>query len=79
MLHLDLLPGDLTTEPTIRAMLEWWNSLRVCDDPGAATWGELELLERQVTDCLVRRPPDVARASSLTAEAMHRMTGDLEL
>lgn len=52
-----------------------WNSLRTGDDPGATNWEVLERLEREVTDCLAKRPPDVMNAWSKTAKALLLIAG----
>lgn len=58
-----------------RMIAEWWSELRICGESGATTWEDLELLEREVTDCLALDPPDVCHAESLTALAMLRISG----
>jgi hypothetical protein len=73
--------SGLSSEPSdddankIRLMAEFWNALRICEDTGAASKESLEELERGVTECLYARPPDIERAESLTACAMHLMAG----
>lgn len=56
---------------------DWWNSLRVSEDPGATTWEVLDGLEREVTDCLAVEPQDMSRAESLTALAILLVAGRL--
>lgn len=70
-------PGDLvdSLEDEIRRIVEFWNRLRVCEELGATSWGALEPIERQVTECLGQSPRDVAKAASLTAEAMLLVAG----
>lgn len=63
----------------IRQIAEFWNQLDVCDDPGKTTWGVLDGLKREVTDCLYRKPPDLNKAESLTAYAMLLMAGSESL
>ena len=78
--QLDLSPDEAdTAEVRIRLMVDWWNDLRVCDDSGATTWEELDGLEREVTDCLAKKPPDANRAEALTAYAMLLIAGCTEL
>lgn len=60
-------------------IVEFWSQLRVGGETGATTWDVLESIELKVTDCLARRPPDVANAGSLTAFAMLLITGGSEL
>ena len=78
--QLDLSPDEAdTAEVRIRLMVDWWNDLRVCDDSGATTWEELDKLEREVTDCLAKKPLDVNRVEALTAYAMLLIAGCTEL
>ena len=56
-------------------LIEFWNALRTCGDPGATTWEVLEPLELQVTEYLDMDPPDIAGASSTTALAALLITG----
>jgi len=70
--------GDSGDEST-RPIVEFWNQVRVCDATGQTSWEILEPLERQVTECLVRRRPrDLDRAASLTALAMILIAGQGE-
>lgn len=59
------------------SIIEFWNSLRCDDNPGSATWEDLETIEREVTDCLAGEPRDVLKASRLTAKAMFLMSGQM--
>ncbi len=78
--RLDLSPDESSTvDIRIRLIVDWWNDLRVCDDSGATTWEELDGLEREVTDCLAKKPPDVNRVEALTAYAMLLIAGCTEL
>jgi hypothetical protein len=70
-------PGDESDR--LRQVVDWWNALRICGDSGAATWEEIERLEREVTDCLAKQSPDVNRAESLTAYAMLLIAGCSDL
>lgn len=73
-------PGMLLTEQErIDWIVEFWNALRINDDPGSTNWEVLENLECQVTGCLAVQPPDVDRAERLTANAMLLMTGQMSL
>jgi hypothetical protein len=52
-------------------LIDFWNKLRVLDDPGGTTWSVLEELEREVTDCLMRgSAKDHLLAHRLTARAL---------
>jgi hypothetical protein len=69
-----LSPGDRQ-----RQIARWWDQLRAGEDPGATTWEVLDPLERQVTDCLGRDPPDLDRADRLTAKAFLLVAGQEDL
>lgn len=69
----------LTEQERIDSIVEFWNAVRINDDPGSTNWGVLENLERQVTDCLTVQPPDVNYAVRMTALAMLLMTGQTRL
>ena len=73
----ELSPGNfpLQTGNHIRQIVDWWNQLRIGNDSGTTTWEVLDLLERQVMECLRRDPPDLSKAESLTAKAALLMTG----
>lgn len=68
-----------SAEERIRQIVEFWNVLDTCGDPGETTWGVLEDLRLEVTECLDRAPPDVNKAESLTAYALLLMTGTDDL
>lgn len=73
-----VLPPDPRAQAAIaHSVSDWWTSLRNSENPGAATWEVLDRIEQEVTDCLVGG--DVAKASSLTAEAMLLVTGSSDL
>lgn len=73
-------PGPLLShQERIDWIVDFWNALRINDDPGSTNWEVLEDLERQVTDCLANAPPDVDFAERLTAQAMLLMTGQTSL
>lgn len=56
-------------------IIAWWNALRTCDDPGAATWEDLDGLELAVTECLSEDCPNIEKAIHLTAHAMLLVDG----
>jgi hypothetical protein len=58
-----------------RSIVDWWNAFSVCDRPGGSTWEVLDDIQRQVTECLSRDPPDIGQAESLTARAALLMAG----
>jgi hypothetical protein len=66
------LPGEADE---LALISEFWNQLRITDDPGAANWEALEELERKTTECLAARPPDLLRARGYTAEAILLISG----
>ena len=72
-----LSPGkaERPNEDKILQIEEFWNRLRVCEEPGATTWDVLEPLEREVAEALVQRPPDLDRADAATAQALFRISG----
>jgi len=75
-----LSPGDPDPiEDRIRRIVDFWNELDCCGEPGATTWGVLEGLRLEVTECLDGAPPDVNKAESLTAYALLLMTGTDDL
>lgn len=63
----------------IRQIVDFWNELDCCGESGETTWGVLEELRLEVTECLDRTPPCVNKAESLTAYALLLMTGTDEL
>ena len=76
----ELSPGDTQATSALRQeLIEFWNGLRTCGDPGATTWEVLESLERQVTECLNHDPPDIQGAQSATALAGLLMLGNSDL
>jgi hypothetical protein len=62
-------PSTRNDEERRSRIAEFWSRLRVCEDLGATSWEVLEPIELEVTDCLSRDPPDIARAESHTAKA----------
>jgi hypothetical protein len=70
-------PGDPydSIENRIRLVAEFWSQLRICDELGATNWRALEPIERLVTECLYRQPPDIGRAESHTALAISMIAG----
>jgi hypothetical protein len=62
----------------VRQLVEFWNQVRSCDEQGQTSWETLEMLEREVTECLAQQPPDIDRAQSVTAKAMLLITGQYD-
>lgn len=72
-----LSPSNLPRgdDAELNLIIEFWNQLRVSDELGGTTWEVLEPLERRVTECLDRAPPDVDAARTATAEALWLLDG----
>lgn len=59
-----------------KALAEFWNRIRVCEDPGGTSWDVLEPIEQEVTELLWRGTvEDIRRASRLTAKAEYLWRG----
>lgn len=62
--------------PDKACLAEFWNKLRIDDDPGGTTWDVLEPIERRVTDLLYGGTVEEIRlASRLTAKARYLWLG----
>jgi hypothetical protein len=61
-----------------KAIAAFWNAVSSADDPGETTWEVLEDLQRQVTECRMRVPPDIGWAEALTALAALKLTGQVD-
>jgi len=68
-------PGD--REHRLRQVIDFWNRLSCLRDAGGTTWGVLEEVQAEVSDCLSRERPDLERAESLTAYAGLLISGQL--
>ena len=68
----------LSAESRCSDIVQFWNEIELSDDSGAADWGVLESISRDVTEALDRRPPDLEKAESLTSRAFLLYTGDLD-
>ena len=71
------LPPTLsaTDRERIQRLVDFWNAYTADDDSGDTTKEVLEELQREVTDCLYRDPPDMNMAERLTARAFHLIEG----
>jgi hypothetical protein len=70
------LSAALTDLPSrMEALKCFWTELGMSGDAGCTTWDVLDPFRDRVTMYLMRDPPDVLTAESLTAEAMLRITG----
>jgi hypothetical protein len=58
-------------------VVDFWNALSVGGESGETTWGVLEEIQAEVTDCLSREPKDLERAEGLTAYAAMLMSGQV--
>lgn len=74
-----LLSGPEDDKDRVHQIGEVWNKIRSLDDPGQTTWETIEALERDVTECLVRRPPDIAKAASVTFKTLLLIAGQHDL
>lgn len=70
-------PSDFSDphDDRVHCVVDFWNQARVCDELTATLWRALEPIERQVTECLDKRPPDIGRAEGLTALALRIIAG----
>ncbi len=70
------LPPTLsaTDRERIQLVVEFWN-VTADGQSGETTKEVLEELQREVTDCLYRDPPDINMAERLTARAFHLIAG----
>ena len=50
-------------------IVDFWNQVSFLDDSGETTWEVIGQLERIVADSLAAYPPNIARASAVTARA----------
>jgi hypothetical protein len=66
---------DHLSRVRIQRIVAFWNEVQVCEETGSTSWEALEPLEREVTECLSRDPPDIDRAESQTAKAMFLIVG----
>ena len=71
----ELSPDEPNIEARCQQIVDFWNELRTCGDPGETTWEVLEPLERQATECLDDDPPDIRGAESITAYAALLIAG----
>ena len=68
----------LSAESRRSDIVQFWNEIVFSDDFGAADWGVLESISREVTEALDCQPPDLKKAESLTGKAFLLYTGDLD-
>jgi hypothetical protein len=72
----ELSPDDpQSVEARRQQVIDFWNDLRTCGDPGETTWEVLEPLERQATEYLDDDPPNLRGAESVTAYAALLIAG----
>jgi hypothetical protein len=71
-----LSPDDpQSLEARRQHVIDFWNGLRTCGDPGATTWEVLELLERQATEYVDEALCNIRAAESTTAHAALLIAG----
>jgi hypothetical protein len=61
----------------LREYADFWSAIHISGETGATDWATLEEIERQVTEAMYRKTPDANRVISLTAEAFHRIAGNI--
>jgi hypothetical protein len=71
----ELIPAPQDMPGRIENLKRFWTDLSMSGDAGCTTWDVLDLLRDRVTEYLMRDPPDLLRAESLTADALLRITG----
>ncbi len=72
----ELLPDEPSrSERRTRLIIEFWSSLDNEGETGATTWEALDRLRERVTTALLKRPPDLGLAESVTARAALLMAG----
>jgi hypothetical protein len=64
-----------TDRERIQRLVDFWNVYMADGDSGETTKEVLEELQREVTDCLYRDPPDINLAERWTARAFHLIEG----
>jgi hypothetical protein len=64
-----------TDREKIQLIVDFWNGYMADGDSGHTTKEVLEELQREVTDCLYRDPPDINLAERLTARVLHLIEG----
>lgn len=76
MVTVGLFPGEsLTPEERLNEVNSFWDAVFAGDDPGEATWAELQKWHGHVQGALAKVPADLASAESITAYAAILMTG----
>ncbi len=71
-----LSPGSSPADQElIQNVVDFWNELGFLESSGETTWGVLDEIGLQVTDCLSNDPPLLRKAEGLTAKASLLMIG----
>jgi hypothetical protein len=68
----------LSPEDRLRLVAEFWNELQTDGDYGKADQVVVDKISQQVTDAMSQNPPDISRAESLTAYALHLLAGNID-
>jgi len=64
-------------EVRLRLIVDFWSAISISGETGATNRATLEEIERDVTDALYGRTPDLDRAESLTFMAFHLIAGNI--
>jgi len=59
----------------LESIIDFWNGVSCLEAAGETTWGVVEEIQAQVSNCLSREPIDLKTAESLTAKAGLLMSG----
>jgi hypothetical protein len=76
---VDFSPGDEPDGERSDQIAWFWKLLFTGENPGETTWEGLEKLRAEVEGALMKVPPDVSKAETLTAYAMFLISGDQSL
>jgi len=68
----------LSPNDRVRIVAEFWNEIHIDGDYGAADQVAVEEIEREVSEEISQRVPDVNRLESLTCKALHLIAGNIE-
>ncbi len=69
------VPSD--AQQRLQWVIDFWNGLSCCDDAGETTWGVLEDLQAQVSNCLLGDPVNLQSVETLTAKAALLISGQI--
>lgn len=66
-------PPELS--PVLDELQRFWRRVDLTGETGRTSWEVLARLRDQVTECLLRSPPDIDLATQITAKALLMMQG----